>query len=74
MRVAFLIKIICCPYTEKISYENIDTFIQLDNDDECLEIKINKKHPTLCRITNCNDCVVYDQFTADKYLIVSNII
>jgi uncharacterized pyridoxamine 5'-phosphate oxidase family protein len=74
MRIGFLIKIIHCCYTEKISYEKIDTFIELNNENESLEIKIMKKYPTLNNIYNCNDYIVFDQFTKEKYLIVSDMI
>ena len=74
MRVAFLIKILCCTHTEKITYETLDKFIEFSNDDETLEIKIMKKYPGLNNIDNCCDCVVFDKFTKEKYLIVSNII
>jgi len=74
MRIAFLIKIIYCFYTEKNSYEKIDTFIELNDENESLEIKIMKKYPTLNNIDNCYDCIVFDKFTKEKYLIVSDII
>jgi len=71
MRIAFLIKIINCLYTEKISYKKIDTFIELNDENETLEIKIMKKYPTLNNIDYCVDCVFFDKFTKEKYLIVS---
>ena len=74
MRIAFLIKIIHCCYTEKISYEKIDAFIELNDENESLEIKIMKKYPTLNKIDCCDDFIVFDQFTKEKYLIVSHII
>ena len=74
MRIAFLIKIIHCCYTEKISYEKIDIFIKLNDENESLELKIMKKYPTLNNIDHCDDFIVFDQFTREKYLIVSNII
>ena len=33
-----------------------------------------KKYPTLNYIKHCDDNIVFDQFTKEKYLIVSNII
>ena len=74
MRIGFLIQIICSNYTEKITYETIDTFIELNNETESLEIKIMKKYPTLNLIKHCNDNIVYDEYTNEKYLIVSYII
>jgi len=74
MRIAFLIKITNDFYTEKISYEKIDTFIELNDENESLEIKIMKKYPTLNNINNCYDYIVFDQFTKEKYLIVSHMI
>ena len=74
MRIAFLIKIIKCDYSEKISYKKIDTFIELNDDDENLEIKIMKKYPTLNNINYCVDCTIFEQGTNEKYLIVSSII
>jgi hypothetical protein len=73
MRVAFLIKLITFGYTETVSYETIDTFIELDEENESLETKIMKKYPTL-NVKNCYDCIVFDQITKEKYLIVSNVI
>jgi hypothetical protein len=74
MRIAFLIKIIHCYYTENISYEKIDTFIEINNENESLEMKIMKKYPMINNIEHCSDCIVYDQFTKEKYLIVSDVI
>jgi hypothetical protein len=76
MRIAFLIKIIHSCYSENISYEKIDTFIELNDIDEneSLEIKIMKKYPTLQYINHCNDNIVFDQFTKESYIIVSDII
>jgi len=75
MRVVFLIKIVSCMYTDNISYETIDKFIELNDDNESIEIKIMKKYPSLNNIDVCYDCsIVFDQFTKEKYLIVSNII
>ena len=75
MRVVFLIKIVSCIYTGNISYETIDKFIELNDENESIEIKIMKKFPTLNNIDACYDCsIVFDQYTKEKYLIVSNII
>ena len=81
MRIAFLIKIVYYApaqpspaHTEIFSYETIDKFIKLNDENESLEKKIMKKYPTLNYIKHCDDNIVFDQFTKEKYLIVSNII
>jgi hypothetical protein len=72
MHIVILIEIIVDPNSNDIIYETIDTFIQLYDDNELLEIKIMKKYPTLNYIHNCdNNIVVYDKFTKQKYLITS---
>lgn len=68
MRIAFLIKINLYIYNNKISYDTIDTFIELNTENESLETKIMKKYITL------DYNIVFNQFTKEKYLIVSNII
>ena len=68
MHIAFLIKINLCIYNNKISYDTIDTFIELNTENESLETKIMKKYITL------DYNIVFNQFTKEKYLIVSNII
>lgn len=72
MRIAFLIKITITKYTyhEETTYETIDTFIKLKDDEETLESEIMCKYPNLKNI-NCYDCVAYDEITREKYLIVS---
>jgi len=74
MRIAFLIKIILCIYTNNITYDTIDTFIEFYSDIESLETKIMKKYPIFNNLNHCNNNIVFDQFTNEKYLIVSNII
>ncbi len=74
MRVAFLIYIKCFGYTGAYSYTLIDTFIELTDDDETLEIKIMKKYPSFGPIQHCDCNEVLDQDTKDKYLIVSNML
>ena len=62
-------------FCDNISYKTIDKFIELNDDNESIEIKIMKKYPSLNNIDACYDCsIVFDQFTKEKYLIVSNII
>jgi hypothetical protein len=46
----------------------------LNDENESLEIKIMKKYPTLHKIDYCNDFIVFDQFTKEKNLIVSDMI
>jgi len=72
MRIAFLVKIIYCEYTNKISYEKIDTFIETIDNQETLEIQIMKKYPTMTEINHCDCNIVYDKITGEKYLIVSS--
>ena len=67
MRVAFLILM-----DEYATYEVVDTFIQLESDDDSLEVKIMTKYPNLHDIHHCYCNIVHDQFTKQKYLIVSS--
>jgi hypothetical protein len=72
MRIAFLVKIIHCEHTNKISYEKIDTFLETIDNQETLEIQIIKKYPTMTEINHCDCNIVYDKITGEKYLIVSS--
>jgi hypothetical protein len=74
MRIGFLIEIIENYYTEKITYETIDRFIELNDETNSLETQIMKKYPTLNLIENCDDNIVCDKYNGKKYLIVSQII
>ena len=72
MHIAIIIQIICNLYdNSKITYNTIDTFTRLNDDEETLETKIMKKYPTFENIPHCDDCVVYDIYTGHKYLITN---
>jgi hypothetical protein len=62
MRIGFLIEIIENYYTEKITYETIDRFIELNDETNSLETQIMKKYPTLNLIENCDDNIVCDKY------------
>jgi uncharacterized protein YbbC (DUF1343 family) len=74
MRIGFLIEITHCYYTEKITYETIDKFIEFYDGIESIERQIMKKYPTLHLIQHCDDNIVYDNYNNKKYLIVSQMI
>jgi hypothetical protein len=74
MRIAIIMKMITCPYAGTIRYETIDTFTEFRHDDAPLETQIMKKYPTLEYIHHCDDNIVYDTYTKEKYIIASTLI
>ena len=57
-----------------MTYDTVDKFVELTDNTEILEIKIMKKYPTLDYIKHCDDNIVYDTLSREKYLIISIIL
>ncbi len=68
MKISILIRI-CDLYEPR--YDTIDTFMSLEDDDDDITVKIMKKYPSLNNIKHGYDEIVFDQFTGEKYLIVT---
>jgi hypothetical protein len=74
MRIAIIMKMIKCQYTGTIRYETIDTFTEFRHGDAPLETQIMNKYPTFEYVHHCDDNVIIDTYTKEKYIIASTLI
>jgi hypothetical protein len=74
MRIAIIMKLVKCINTGTIRYDTIDTFTEFRCDDEPLETQIMKKYPTFEYVHHCDDNIIRDTITNEKYIIASTIL